>query len=62
MLRLVMKRIKSKYHALQVLKTDGSKLRKAIISNCNRDLLNSISELHIECVEREYKSKRLYQA
>lgn len=39
-----MKRIKSNYHALQVLKSAQPKLRKAIILNCNRDLLNSISE------------------
>jgi hypothetical protein len=39
-----MKRIKSNYHALQVLKTAGPKLRKAIISNCRNDLLISISE------------------
>ena len=39
-----MRRIKSNYHALQVLKNASPKLRKAIISNCNKDLLNSISE------------------
>ena len=39
-----MKRIKSNYNALQVLKTDQPKLRKAIISNCNRELLDRITE------------------
>jgi len=39
-----MKSIKSNYHTLQVLKTAQPKLRKAIISNSNRELLNSISE------------------
>ena len=39
-----MKRVKSKYHALHVLKTVEPKLRKAIISNCNKELVNSISE------------------
>jgi hypothetical protein len=39
-----MKRIKSNYHALNVLKSAQPKLRKAIISNCNRELLNCISE------------------
>ena len=32
------------YHALNVLKTARPKLRKAIVSNCDRELLNSISE------------------
>ena len=36
--------IKSNYHALQMFKTAGPKLRKAVISNYNTDLLNSISE------------------
>ena len=39
-----MKRIKENYHALHVLKHARPKLRKAIISNCDRDLLNCISE------------------
>jgi predicted nucleotidyltransferase len=40
----MMKRIKSKYHALQVLSSAQPKLRKAIISNSNRELMNCISE------------------
>jgi len=42
-----MKRIKSNYHALNVLKSAQTKLRKAIISNCNRALLNCISILNV---------------
>jgi hypothetical protein len=44
MLSQTMRRIKSNYHALQVLKAAKPKLRKAIISNCDRELLNSICE------------------
>jgi hypothetical protein len=39
-----MKRIKSNYHTLQPLKTATPKLRKAIISNSNSDLIKSIDE------------------
>lgn len=39
-----MRRIKANYHALHVLKNARPKLRKAIVSNCNKDLLNSICE------------------
>ena len=39
-----MRRIKANYYALQVLKEAMPKLRKAIVSNCNKDLLNSICE------------------
>ena len=39
-----MRRIKANYHTLQILKNAKPKLRKAIISNCNYDLLYSISE------------------
>ena len=39
-----MKRIKSNYNHLQVLKTAKPRLRKAIIKNCNSDLVKSISE------------------
>ena len=39
-----MRRIKANYYALQVLKNARPKLRKAIVSNCNKDLLNSICE------------------
>ena len=39
-----MRRIKANYHALQVLKNAGPKLRKVIVSSCNKDFLHSISE------------------
>jgi len=39
-----MKRVKSNYHALHVLRTAEPKLRDAIISNYNKELLNSINE------------------
>jgi hypothetical protein len=38
------KRVRSNYHALQVLKTAHPKLRKAIIANCDKELVNCISE------------------
>jgi len=41
---MTMKRVKSNYHTLHVHKTAHPKLRKAIITNCNRELVNSISE------------------
>jgi hypothetical protein len=39
-----MKRVRSNYHALQVLKMAHPKLRKAIIANCDKELVNCISE------------------
>jgi hypothetical protein len=39
-----MKRTKENYHTLHVLKQARTKLLKAIISNCDRDLVNCISE------------------
>jgi len=39
-----MKRIKSKYHHLQELKTAKPQLRKAVIKNFNNDLVRAISE------------------
>ena len=36
--------MRSNYHALHVLKTATPKLRKAIVSNCDRELVNSICE------------------
>jgi len=39
-----MKRVKTNYNTLQVLKTADAKLRKAIISNCNEEFVNRISE------------------
>jgi hypothetical protein len=42
--RLTMRRIRSNYHALQMLLKAQPKLRKAIILNARKELLNSISE------------------
>ena len=53
----MMKRIKSNYHALQVLSSAQTKLRKAIISNSNRELMNCISE----CILNVLKSVSLRQ-
>ena len=39
-----MKRVKTNYHTLQVLKTADPKLRKAIISKCDKELVNCSSE------------------
>ena len=39
-----MKRVKSNYHALHVLQTTEPRLRKAIVSNSKKDLVNSINE------------------
>jgi hypothetical protein len=39
-----MKRIKSNYHTLLLLKTATPKLRKVIISNSNSELIKSIAE------------------
>jgi len=39
-----MKRVKSNYNALHVLKPAEAKVCKAIISTCKRELVNSISE------------------
>ena len=36
--------VKTNYHTLQVLKTADPKLRKAIISKCNKDVVHCISE------------------
>jgi hypothetical protein len=46
-----MKRIKSNYHHLQVLKTAKSQLESAIIKNCNSELVKYISEcvLNVLC-------------
>ena len=60
-----MRRIKAN-HALQVPKNARPKLRKAIVSNCNKDLLHSISECVLnvlnsnirvsDCAKRKLKS------
>jgi len=39
-----MKRVKSNYHGLHFLKTAEPRLPKALITNCNKELVNCISE------------------
>ena len=39
-----MQRMDSNYQTLHILKTTEPKLRKSIISNCDKELVNSISE------------------
>jgi hypothetical protein len=51
----MMKRIKSNYNALQVLRSAKNKLRKAIILNGNRELLNSISECVLNVLQGNLK-------
>jgi site-specific DNA-adenine methylase len=46
-----MKRIKSNYHELQVLRRASPELKKAIISNCNKELLNAISEIALNVLQ-----------
>ena len=63
-----MSSIKANYHTLQVLKNARSKLRNAIISNCNNDLLYIISECVLnvlngnirltDCAKRKLKKYR----
>ena len=44
-----MKRVRSNYHALHALKTAEPRLRNPLITNCNKELVNCISEcvLHV---------------
>ena len=50
-----MKRIKSNYHHLQVFKTANPQLRKAIIKNCNSELVKSSSECIINVLNDNLK-------
>ena len=52
-----MKRVKWNYHTLQVQKTADSKLRKAIISKCNKKLVNCISECILNVLNGNIKMK-----
>jgi hypothetical protein len=64
-----MKRIKQNYHTIHVVKHARPKLRKAIISNCDVDLVNCISECVLNvlngnvaltgCVKRKLSKHRL---
>lgn len=50
-----MKRINSKCHILHVLKTAETKLRKAIFSNCDREILNFICECVLNVLNGNFK-------
>jgi len=50
-----MKRIRSNYHALQVLKTADTKLRKAILANCKSDLVKTLSECSLNLLRDNVK-------
>jgi hypothetical protein len=50
-----MKRIKLNYHALQVLRAAKPKLRKAIISNCDRELVHPMSECILNVLKGNVK-------
>jgi len=50
-----MKRVKTNYHTLQVLKTADPKLRKAIISNCNKEVVHFISECTLNVLNGNIK-------
>ena len=50
-----MKRIRSHYHILQVLRTACPKLRKVIILNCGKELVNCISEINLNVLNGNLK-------
>ena len=50
-----MKRIKSNYNALQVLKTADPKLRKAILANCKSELVKTLSECSLNLLRGNVK-------
>ena len=50
-----MKRIKSNYHILQVLRTACLKLPKVIILNCGKKLVNCISEINLNVLNGNLK-------
>jgi hypothetical protein len=59
-----MKRIKSNYQHLQVLKTAKRQLRKAIVKNCNSKLVKTISECVLNVIRGNlqltaYQKRRL---
>jgi len=50
-----MKRIKSNYHTLQVLKTSNPKLRKAILTNSKGELVKTLSECSLNLLRGNVK-------
>jgi len=55
MLLETMKRIKSNFHRLHTLKDAQAKLRKAIISNCDKDVVNSVTECALNLLHGNVK-------
>jgi hypothetical protein len=63
-----MNHLRSNYHALHVLKAATPKLHKAIVSNCDRELVNSICECVLnvlngnvklsDCVKRKLRKQK----
>ena len=47
--------MKTNYQALHVLKTAEPRVRKAIVSNCKKDLVNSISECVLKVLNSNIK-------
>ena len=60
-----MKRVRWNYHALHVLKTAEPRLRKALITNFNKELVNCISECVLNVLKVNIKlsgcNKRMLQ-
>ena len=56
-----MKRVKSNYHDLQVLKTAEPRLRKALITNCNKELVNCITECVLNMINGYLKLSVCYK-
>ena len=54
-----MKRIRSNYHRLHVLKDSSPKLRRAILAHSDRELINSVGECALNVLQGNVKlSKR----
>jgi len=51
----MVKRIRSNYHTLQVLNTADPKLRKAILANCKRELVKTLSECSLNLLRGNVK-------
>ena len=47
--------MKSNYHALHVLNTAEPRLHKALITNCNKELVNCISECMLNMLNGNLK-------
>jgi len=52
-----MKRLKSNFHRLHNFKDAQPKLRKAIIANCDKELVNSFSECALNLLHGLYEEE-----